>query len=91
MIVDAEDILIISALFLIIDCAYWTIFHVRSSFVIHCYLFSHIIVRYIISFYTQNGESRIPGNIDNIHLCVSRIKQKLIQLISLMHLKLYMN
>ena len=70
MIVDAKDIPIISALFLIIDCAYWTISHVRISIFIHCYLFSHIIVRYIIHFHTQNGESRIPGNIDNIHLCV---------------------
>ena len=47
---EAKDIPIINAFFLIIDCAYWTISHARSSFFIHCYLFSHIIVRYIIYF-----------------------------------------
>ena len=39
MMVDATYIPIIRAVFLIIDCAYWTISHVRSSSFIHCYLF----------------------------------------------------
>ena len=58
MMAVSKDIPIIRAPFLIIDCAEWTISHVRCFF-IHCHLFfSHISY--------ANGESCISSNIDYI-------------------------
>ena len=58
MMAVSKDIPIIRAPFLIIDCAEWTISHVRCFF-IHCHLFfSHISY--------ANGESCISSNIDLI-------------------------